>query len=103
MSHSTSRPCGKWYESGRHFLFGFPRYTDAEMDLMRAEIEQDEQERLRAADMMAKRFVDEFWPEIAVTILPPMNGFSSWDVIKHRYDRRDELVAMMQEFWRQRV
>lgn len=102
MSHSTSRPYGKWYESGHVFLFSW-RWSEDDLAELAVEKMDDEQERLRAADMMAKRFVDEFWPEIEVAILPPVGGFSSWDIIKHRYDRRDELVSMMKEFWRERV
>lgn len=70
---------------------------------MFAEWMDDEQERIRAADMMAQRFVNEHWPEIEVAVLPPINGFSTWDVIRHRFSRRDEWVKLLQEFWRERV
>ncbi len=103
MKRSTTRPYGKWYESGYHLIFGYPQFTVMEMELLRAEHEQDEQERVRAADMMADKFVDEIWPLVEVTILLPVGGFSSWDVIKHKYERRDEFRNMLREFWREKV
>jgi|ERR1700722_16193399 len=99
MSHSTSRPYGKWYDS---VLFWW-RWSEDDLAEVAVERMDDEQERLRAADMMAQRFVNEFWPLLEVTILPPMNGFQSWDVVKHRYERREEVKAMLQQFWRERV
>ena len=102
MSHSTSRPWSKWYDSG-WLMLTFYRWSDDDKAELYCERMEDEFERLRAADMMAKRFVDAFWPEIEVAILPPINGTSGWDIRRHRWDRRDEVMRMMQEFWREKV
>jgi hypothetical protein len=101
MSHSTSRPYGKWYDS--RVMFFLWRWSEDDLAELAVEKMDDEQERLRAADMMAKRFVDEFWPEIEVAVLPPRSGFESWNIIKHRYERREEMVTMLQQFWRARA
>lgn len=103
MSHSVSRPYGKWYESSFRFLFGFRGFTNDEMELLRAEMEQDEKERLRAADMMADKFVENNWSLFEITILPPNGGLSSWDIFKHKCKIRDEMTKMIRNFWRERV
>ena len=102
MGHSTSKPYGKWCDSGR-VLFFQHRWSDLDRFSLAIERVLEEQERIRAADMMANRFVSEFWPQIEVAVLPPIDGFSSWDVIKRRHSRRDAWVRLLQEFWRERV
>lgn len=101
MSRSVSIP-RKWYDSGHVFLFSW-RWSDEDRAELFAEKMDDEQERLRAADMMARRFVDEFWPQIEVAILPSVKGFVSWDVMRPRYKCREEWESLLQEFWRKRV
>ena len=99
MSHSTSRPYGKWYES----MFRWWRWDAEDLFLMEQERAVDEQERLRAADMMASRCLESLMPELQVCILPPIEGFSSWDIMKLRHKRRDAFEKLLKEFWRERV
>lgn len=78
MSHSTTRPYGKWYESGRHFLFGFSRFTAEEMDLLRAEIEQDERERVCAAEKLADYKLSRMLSAVRVALNPTRMQINSW-------------------------
>jgi hypothetical protein len=102
MGHSTSKPYSKWSDSGR-VLFFQHRWSNLDRFSLALERMWEEQERIRAADMMANRFVTEYWPQIEVAVLPPIDGFSTWDVIRHRSKQRDKWVSLLQEFWRERV
>ena len=68
-------------------------------------IEDDlnEQERRRAADMMARHFVDQHWPDIEATILPPVEGCSNWDIVRHKSKVRGLWLDLMQKFWGEQV
>lgn len=102
MRRSTSIPYGKWYDSAR-LLFSLYRWSDDDKAELYADRMEDEMERLRSADMMAKRFVDKYFPDIAVTICPPVDGYSSWEIRKLRWQKRDKMLEMLQQFWRERV
>jgi hypothetical protein len=68
VSRSTSNPSAKWYHRYPYVFGYYPGWFDDDIATACAEREQDEQERLRAADMMAVRFVHEHWIPVQALI-----------------------------------
>jgi hypothetical protein len=53
MRTSTSKPCGKWYESFPYVCYGFRGWSDEDRELALQEIEDDRKAKLDANLMMA--------------------------------------------------